>query len=106
MTNTTVPVDTTIEYEIADDEIDVELELCETEAELNAYFKTKGIGENDFKNQIYILSKYMCIIGTGNFKYISEPAECMILRQMFINGEWRQLTDRYLRANLKQISDI
>ncbi|MCL2774209.1 MAG: hypothetical protein FWD71_12785 [Oscillospiraceae bacterium] len=85
-------------------DIDVDLELCETVTDIDAYFvNVRKIDRNDFAKQIDILSKYMCIIGTGNFGYISEQAECMILKNMFISGEWRQLTDKYLRANPEPI---
>ena len=81
----------------------VELELCDNIEELNAYLLNGGYAADEYDGQSGFLAAYMGVISTGGFGYISPEAKCVMLKNMFLKGDWRQLTDKYLLASLEEI---
>ena len=74
--------------------IDVDLELCTNTIELENYFMEKGITR--VLEQYNFLKDYMCVVDTVDYGEISDKIKCEILKEMFVAGEWRQMTNKYV----------
>ncbi|MCL2088996.1 MAG: hypothetical protein FWH14_05900 [Oscillospiraceae bacterium] len=100
-------ISVTKNYEKYRDEFILELELCEDEEEIDDFFNEFSDEDlNTPEERLEFLKSYMCINGMGGMPDGDISAEDItksylsLLKQSFIEGSWRQLTNKY--RNLKR----
>jgi hypothetical protein len=79
--------------------LDPHLELCESDDDINKYFKERRSSLNTPELKFEFLKNYMRMISYAEFGNPSTDDNLDILKEMFLRGNWRQLSDKYERIN-------
>jgi hypothetical protein len=93
---------------IFDYTINDEIEKCTNIDDLNNFLMKNGHDTPD-KQSTY-LEKYMCVIYAKNMstsdKADSDETQCKFLKNIFLEGDWRRMTNKYLLAEYDKLQKI